>query len=203
VVPYGDLDALCGAITPRTATVLVEPVQGEAGVLVPPPGYLAGVRAACDDAGVLLIVDESSPGWPVPGSYWRWITKGSGCVATWGTRIDLRGQPAGLRGRPRGNRATGHRRVPDPLAGLGAHLHARLSSLIDHGVAQVTGRGLWAGVHLAAGGPTGQMVTEALMAHRVLCKETHSTTVRITPPLVIARNDLDYGLDALTDVLIR
>ncbi|MGH8917866.1 MAG: aminotransferase class III-fold pyridoxal phosphate-dependent enzyme, partial [Actinomycetes bacterium] len=58
VVPYGDFEALQGVLTSRTAAVLVEPVQGEAGVLVPPPGYLARVRAACDDAGALLIADE-------------------------------------------------------------------------------------------------------------------------------------------------
>jgi ornithine--oxo-acid transaminase len=62
IVPYGDLDALREAMTPRTAAVLVEPIQGEAGVLVPPPGYLAGVRAACDDAGALLIADEIQSG---------------------------------------------------------------------------------------------------------------------------------------------
>ncbi len=62
VVPYGDLDALRGAMTSRTAAVLVEPVQGEAGVLVPPPGYLAGARAACDDADALLIADEIQSG---------------------------------------------------------------------------------------------------------------------------------------------
>ena len=84
---------------------------------------------------------------------------------------------------------------------LGSHLHDRLAKLIGHGVARVTGRGLWAGIHITAGGPTGRMVAEALMARGVLCKETHSTTVRIAPPLVINRDELDYGLDALTDVL--
>ena len=62
IVPYGDVDALRDAMTPRTAAVLIEPIQGEAGVLVPPPGYLAGARAACDDAAALLIADEIQSG---------------------------------------------------------------------------------------------------------------------------------------------
>jgi ornithine--oxo-acid transaminase len=66
---------------------------------------------------------------------------------------------------------------------------------------QVTGRGLWAGVHIAPGGPTGRVVAEALLARGVLCKETHATTLRIAPPLVITRDELDLGLNAITDVL--
>ncbi len=86
---------------------------------------------------------------------------------------------------------------------LGVHLHTRLRTLIGHGVARVTGRGLWAGVHIAPGGPTGRMVAEALMAQGVLCKETHTTTLRIAPPLVITRKDLDLALNAIIDVLMR
>jgi ornithine--oxo-acid transaminase len=86
---------------------------------------------------------------------------------------------------------------------LGAHLHARLGELVGHGVAQVSGRGLWAGVRIAAGGPTGRAASEQLMARGVLCKETHATTLRIAPPLVITRAELDTGLDAISAVLAR
>jgi len=86
---------------------------------------------------------------------------------------------------------------------LGTHLHARLGKLVGQGVARVTGRGLWAGVHIAAGGPTGRAAAEALMARGVLCKETHATALRIAPPLVITREELDVGLDAITDVFAR
>jgi ornithine--oxo-acid transaminase len=231
VVPYGDLDALHGAITARTAAVLVEPVQGEAGVLVPPPGYLAAVRTACDEAGVLLIADEIQSGLARTGEllaldhegvradlYTLGKALGGGILpvsAVVGRRAVLGVLRPGEHGSTFGGNplacAVGLAVVTLLATGefqarsreLGAHLHNRLAKLIGHGVAQVTGRGLWAGVHIAAGGPTGRMVAEALVARGVLCKETHSTTVRIAPPLVITRDELDYGLDALTDVLIH
>ena len=229
VTPYGDLDALHGAITARTAAVLVEPVQGEAGVLVPPPGYLAAVRAACDDAGVLLVADEIQSGLARTGDllaldhervradlYTLGKALGGGILpvsAVVGSRAVLGVLRPGEHGSTFGGNplacAVGLAVVALLATGefqarsreLGAHLHNRLAELIAHGIARVTGRGLWAGVHIAAGGPAGRMATEALMARGVLCKETHSTTVRIAPPLVITRDELDYGIDALTDVL--
>ncbi len=231
VVPYGDLDALRGAITARTAAVLVEPVQGEAGVLVPPPGYLAGVRAACDDAGALLIADEIQSGLARTGEllaldhdgvradlYTLGKALGGGILpvsAVVGRRAVLGVLRPGEHGSTFGGNplacAVGLAVVALLATGefqarsreLGAHLHTRLGKLVGHGVAQVTGRGLWAGVHLAPGGPTGRMAAEALLARGVLCKETHITTVRIAPPLVITRDDLDVGLDAITDVLTQ
>ncbi|HKR51137.1 MAG TPA: ornithine--oxo-acid transaminase [Pseudonocardiaceae bacterium] len=230
VVPYGDLDALRGAITARTAAVLVEPVQGEAGVLVPPPGYLAGVRAACDGAGALLIADEIQSGLARTGEllaldhdgvradlYTLGKALGGGILpvsAVVGRRAVLGILRPGEHGSTFGGNplacavgravvallATGE--YQDRARELGAHLHARLRGLVGNGVAQVTGRGLWAGLHIAAGGPTGRMAAEALMAHGVLCKETHATTLRIAPPLVITQPDLDRGINAITHVLI-
>jgi ornithine--oxo-acid transaminase len=229
VVPYGDLDALRGAITARTAAVLVEPVQGEAGVLVPPPGYLAGVRAACDDAGALLIADEIQSGLARTGEllaldhdgvradlYTVGKALGGGILpvsAVVGRRAVLGVLRPGEHGSTFGGNplacavglaviallATGEFQARSRE--LGTHLHTRLATLIGHGVVQVTGRGLWAGVHIAPGGPTGRVVAEALLARGVLCKETHATTLRIAPPLVITRDELDLGLNAITDVL--
>ncbi|MGH3698781.1 MAG: ornithine--oxo-acid transaminase [Pseudonocardiaceae bacterium] len=231
VVPYGDLDALRGAITSRTAAVLVEPIQGEAGVLVPPPGYLAGVRAACDAAGALLIADEIQSGLARTGEllaldhdgvradlYTLGKALGGGILpvsAVVGQRAVLGVLRPGEHGSTFGGNplacAVGRAVIALLASGefqarsreLGAHLHTRLNTLVGHGVAQVTGRGLWAGVHLAAGGPTARLVSKALMARGILCKETHATTVRIAPPLVITRTDLDLALDTITDVLTR
>ncbi|HEY6422528.1 MAG TPA: ornithine--oxo-acid transaminase [Pseudonocardiaceae bacterium] len=231
VVPYGDLDALRGAITPRTAAVLVEPVQGEAGVLVPPPGYLAGIRAACDDAGALLIADEIQSGLARTGEvlaldhdrvradlYTLGKALGGGILpvsAVVGRRAVLGVLQPGEHGSTFGGNplacAVGLAVVELLATGefqarsreLGAHLHARLGTLVGHGVAQVTGRGLWAGVHIAPGGPAGREVAETLMARGVLCKEAHCSTLRIAPPLVITRDELDLGLDAISDVLTR
>jgi ornithine--oxo-acid transaminase len=229
VVPYGDLDAVRGAMTPRTAAVLVEPVQGEGGVLVPPPGYLAGVRAACDDAGALLIADEIQSGLARTGEllaldhegvradlYTLGKALGGGILpvsAVVGRHAVLGVLRPGEHGSTFGGNplacAVGRAVIALLASGefqirsreLGAHLHARLRMLIGHGVTQVTGRGLWAGVHLAPGGLTGRRAAEALLTRGVLCKETHRTTLRIAPPLVITREDLDLALDAITDVL--
>jgi ornithine--oxo-acid transaminase len=231
VVPYGDLDALRGAMTSRTAAVLIEPVQGEAGVLVPPPGYLAGARGACDDAGALLIADEIQSGLARTGEllaldhdevradlYTLGKALGGGILpvsAVVGRRAVLGVLRPGEHGSTFGGNplacAVGRAVIALLASGefqsrsreLGAHLHTRLRTLVGHGVAQVTGRGLWAGVHIAPGGPTGHMVAETLLARGVLCKEAHATTLRIAPPLVITRDDLDIGLNAITDVLTR
>ncbi|MGH4010502.1 MAG: ornithine--oxo-acid transaminase [Pseudonocardiaceae bacterium] len=230
VVPYGDLDALRGAITTRTAAVLVEPVQGEAGVLVPPPGYLTGVRTACNDAGALLIADEIQSGLARTGEllaldhegvradlYTLGKALGGGILpvsAVVGRRAVLGVLRPGEHGSTFGGNplacavgravvallATGE--YQDRSRKLGTYLHAQLAPLIGHRVAQVTGRGLWAGVHLAPGGLTGREVVEALMVRGVLCKETHATTVRIAPPLVITQDELDLALNAITDILI-
>ncbi|MGH3915922.1 MAG: ornithine--oxo-acid transaminase [Pseudonocardiaceae bacterium] len=231
VVPYGDLDALQGAITSRTAAVLIEPVQGEAGVLVPPPGYLAGVRAACDDAGALLIADEIQSGLGRTGEllalnhegvradlYTLGKALGGGILpvsAVIGRRAVLDVLRPGEHGSTFGGNplacAVGRAVVALLATGefqrrsreLGAHLHARLDELVGRGVAKVTGRGLWAGVQITPGGLTGRAASEALMARGVLCKETHTTTLRIAPPLVISHNELDVGIDAIIDVLAR
>jgi ornithine--oxo-acid transaminase len=231
VVPYGNLDALRGAITSRTAAVLIEPIQGEAGVLVPPPGYLAGARAACDDAGALLIADEIQSGLARTGEllalnhdgvradlYTLGKALGGGILpvsAVVGRRAVLEVLRPGEHGSTFGGNplacAVGRAVIALLATGefqarsrkLGGHLHTRLRALIGHGVTQVTGRGLWAGVHISSGGLTGREAAEALMARGVLCKEAQGTTLRLAPPLVITEQDLDTGLDAITDVLTR
>ncbi|MGH4020167.1 MAG: ornithine--oxo-acid transaminase [Pseudonocardiaceae bacterium] len=229
VVPYGDLDALGAAITARTAAVLVEPIQGEAGVVVPPPGYLRGVRAACDEAGALLVADEIQSGLGRTGEllaldhdgvradlYTLGKALGGGILpvsAVVGRRAVLGVLRPGEHGSTFGGNplacAVGRAVVRLLVTGefqarsreLGAHLHSRLHDLVGCGVAEVRGRGLWAGVQLAPGGPDGRQASEALLARGVLCKETHSSTLRVAPPLVISRDDLDAGIDAITEVL--
>jgi ornithine--oxo-acid transaminase len=84
---------------------------------------------------------------------------------------------------------------------LGEHLHARLEELVGRGVAEVRGRGLWAGVEISPGGPAGREASLALAERGVLCKETQDTTLRVAPPLVISPEDLDRGIDAIAEVL--
>ncbi|RZS43646.1 ornithine--oxo-acid transaminase [Herbihabitans rhizosphaerae] len=231
VVRYGDAEALQGAITDRTAAVLVEPIQGEAGVLVPPPGYLREVRRICDENNVLMIADEIQSGLARTGEllaldhegvradlYTLGKALGGGVLPVSAVvgRHDVLGV---LRPGEHGSTFGGNplacavgRAVIKLLATgefqersrtLGAHLHARLGELVGNGVAEVRGRGLWAGVEIAPGGPSGRDASEALAGKGVLCKETHDTTLRVAPPLVISREDLDHGIDAIAEVVAR
>ncbi|MCP2254617.1 ornithine--oxo-acid transaminase [Prauserella aidingensis] len=229
VVPYGDADALAAAITDHTAAVLVEPVQGEAGVVVPPAGYLPEVRRLCDEAGALLIADEIQSGLCRTGTvlalehegvradlYTLGKALGGGIVpvsAVVGRRDVLGVLQPGEHGSTFGGNplacAVGRAVVRLLSTGefarrattLGEHLHTRLAGLVGHGVSAVRGRGLWAGVDIAPGGPTGRQASEELRARGVLCKETHGSTLRIAPPLVITEAELDRGIDAIEAVV--
>jgi ornithine--oxo-acid transaminase len=231
VVKYGDTQALADAITPRTAAVLVEPVQGEAGVLTPPAGYLREVRQLCTDNDVLLIADEIQAGLGRTGTlfacehegvvadlYTLGKALGGGILpvsAVVGRRDVLGVLRPGEHGSTFGGNplacAVGRAVIKLLREGdfltrsttLGAHLHARLEKLVGHGVAEVRGRGLWAGVEIAPGGMVAREVSEELMRRGVLCKETHDTTLRIAPPLMISQADLDLGVDTITEVLAR
>ncbi|MGH3491946.1 MAG: aspartate aminotransferase family protein, partial [Sciscionella sp.] len=231
VVPYGDAAALSAAITERTAAVLVEPIQGEAGVLVPPAGYLAEVRALCDANNVLMIADEIQSGLARTGRllalhhegvsadlYTLGKALGGGIMPVSAVvgRADVLGvlQP-GEHGSTFGGNplacAIGRAVIRLLRTGefqqrateLGAHLHQRLRELPSGSVARVRGRGLWAGIDIADGGPTGREASLALAEAGVLCKETHGDTLRVAPPLVISEADLDRGIDAISEVLQR
>lgn len=228
-VKYGDAQALEAAITPDTAAVLIEPIQGEAGVVVPPAGYLAQVRRICSDANVLLIADEIQSGLGRTGRtlaldhegvradlYTLGKALGGGILpvsAVVGRRDVLGVLTPGTHGSTFGGNPlaaavgravirllqTGEmqRRATD----LGRHLHARLGELVGRGVAEVRGRGLWAGVELAPGGPSGREASEAMMARGVLVKETHERTLRFAPPLVITEAEIDSAVADLAAVL--
>jgi ornithine--oxo-acid transaminase len=231
VVEYGDATALAAAVNERTAAVLVEPIQGEAGVLVPPPGYLREVRRICDEAGALFIADEIQSGLARTGDllaldhegvradlYTLGKALGGGILpvsAVVGSRSVLGVLRPGEHGSTFGGNplaaAVGRAVIRLLRTGeyqarsreLGEHLHGRLDDLVSHGLSAVRGRGLWAGVDIAPGGPTGREASVALSARGVLCKETHDATLRIAPPLVISKDDLDRGIDAIEQVVGR
>jgi len=228
-VPYGDAEAVRAAIGPNTAAVLMEPIQGEAGVVVPPEGFWADVRAACDENQVLMIADEIQSGLARTGElfaldhegvradlYTLGKALGGGIVpvsAVVGRRDVLGVLKPGQHGSTFGGYpvacAVG-RAVVELLktgefqqrsAELGHHLHERLHELSGLGVADVRGRGLWAGVDIDPTAKTGREVSMALRDQGVLCKETHERTLRIAPPLVITREEIDHAIDALAGAL--
>jgi ornithine--oxo-acid transaminase len=228
VVPYGDLDALAAAVTPDTVAVLLEPVQGEAGVIVPPAGYLAGVRAVCDAARVLFMADEVQSGLGRTGHVLA--TRGAGIDAD----VYLLGKALGggimplsavvaddevhgvLRPGQHGSTFGGNplacavgRAVLGLLADSGPHgvlaaarrlgavLQSRLTDLVGHGVVAVRGAGLWAGVDVDPRLGCGRAVSEALARRGVLVKDTHGSTVRFSPPLVVTEDEIGFAVDAL------
>ena len=228
-VPYGDLDAFARAITPHTAAVLLEPIQGEAGVVVPPAGYLPGVRELCDRHNILLIADEIQSGLGRTGAtlalthegikadlYTLGKALGGGIVpvsAVVGRRDVLGVLRPGTHGSTFGGNplacAVGRAviallrtgEMQERAADLGSHLHDRLTALVGHGVAEVRGRGLWAGVELAPEVGSGRAVSEAMAARGILVKETHGSTLRFAPPIVITRAEIDRAVDALAEIL--
>ncbi|MEV4434743.1 ornithine--oxo-acid transaminase [Streptomyces sp. NPDC049585] len=230
IVPYGDLAAMEAAIDEHTVAVLLEPIQGEAGVLVPPPGYLAGVRRLTTERNVLFIADEIQSGLGrtgrtfacehegvVPDMYVLGKALGGGVVpvsAVVSSRAVLGVHRPGEHGSTFGGNPlacavaleviailrTGEYQAR--AADLGDHLHHQLTLLTGTGaVTAVRGRGLWAGVDIAPEHGTGREISERLMERGVLVKDTHGTTIRIAPPLVITKEDLDWGLDQLRAVL--
>ncbi len=228
-VPFGDAQAVRDAIGPNTAAVLMEPIQGEAGVNVPPAGFWADVRRACDENNVLMIADEIQSGLARTGKlfalehegvradlYTLGKALGGGIIpvsAVIGSRDVLGVFKPGQHGSTFGGypvaAAVGHAVVGLLRTGefqqrsteLGEHLHGRLNELVGRGVAEVRGRGLWAGVDIDPAAKTGREVSMALRDQGVLCKETHERTLRIAPPLVITREEIDHAVDALASAL--
>jgi ornithine--oxo-acid transaminase len=230
IVPYGDLTALAHAVTPNTVAVLLEPIQGEAGVLVPPAGYLRGVRELTRERNVLFMADEIQSGLGrtgrtfacehedvVPDVYLLGKALGGGVVpvsAVVADRDVLGVFKPGEHGSTFGGNplacAVGLEVVAmlrtgeyqQRAAELGDHLHRELNLLVGGGaVTAVRGRGLWAGVDIDPAHGTGREVSQRLMERGVLVKDTHGATIRIAPPLVIGKEDLDWGLDQLRAVL--
>jgi ornithine--oxo-acid transaminase len=229
VVKYGSAEAVRSAIGPNTVAVLVEPIQGEAGVLVPPDGYLAQVREICTENNVLMIADEIQSGLGrtgrtfacdhegvVPDMYVLGKALGGGVVPVSAVAADedvLGVIRPGQHGSTFGGNplacAVGNA-VIDLLntgefqaraARLGEVLHTRLRELVGDGVVTVRGRGLWAGVDVDPSLATGREVSKALMARGVLAKDTHGSTIRLAPPIVISEEDLLWAIDQLADAI--
>ncbi|GAA5160112.1 ornithine--oxo-acid transaminase [Pseudonocardia eucalypti] len=228
-VPFGDAEALAAAIDETTVAVLLEPIQGEAGVILPPPGYLARVRELCDANNVLFIADEVQSGLArtgttlacehygvVPDMYLLGKALGGGVMPVSAVVADPEVFQA-LRPGQHGSTFGGNplacavgRAVVGLLATgeyqrrareLGAHLEQGLRSLAGRGVTDVRCIGLWAGVDIDPALGSGREVCERLLAHGVLAKDTHGQTLRLGPPLVIQRDEVELAVAALGSAL--
>ncbi len=225
IVPYGDAAALAAAIDENTAAVLIEPIQGEAGVVIPPDGYLRAVREACTAANVLFIADEIQSGLGrvgttfaceregvVPDVYLLGKALGGGILpvsAVVGDRDVLGVIHPGEHGSTFGGNplaAAVGLAVVDLLAtgdlqqralALGDHLRSRLEPLIGAGVTAIRVAGLWVGVDIDPAKGTGREVAERLLARGVLVKDTHGQTIRMAPPLIIRATEIDWAVEQL------
>ncbi|GAA1623442.1 ornithine--oxo-acid transaminase [Catellatospora bangladeshensis] len=229
IVPYGDLEALADAVDEYTVAVLLEPIQGEAGVLVPPDGYLSGVRALCSQRNVLFLADEIQSGLARtgrtfavdhedvrPDMHIMGKALGGGIVpvsAVAASREVLGVLQPGQHGSTFGGNplacAVGIEVVKLLETGeyqkrsteLGGLLHEQLRALMGRGVTAVRGRGLWAGVDIDPGVMSGRQASEKLMARGMLAKDTHGTTIRLAPPLVIEEDEISWAVRQLAEVI--
>ncbi len=228
-VPFGDARALEAAITPETAAFLVEPIQGEAGIVVPPEGYLTECARICKKHNVLLIVDEVQTGLGrtgkvlaihhegvkpdgiIPG---KALGGGLLPVSAFCAKESVMGVfKPGDHGSTFGGNALGaavgltaievlfDEKLADRAATMGAYLLKRLKSISSPVVTDVRGKGLLIGVELDPKRVTARKFVETLLKHGVLSKDTHGTVARFAPPLVVGREELDWAVERIRDAL--
>jgi ornithine--oxo-acid transaminase len=229
-VPYGDATALEAAITPHTVAFMLEPIQGEGGVIVPPEGYLARARALCTRHNVLLVTDEIQTGLGRTGrllaAEWEDVRAD---VVTLGKALSGGLYPVsvvladeevmdvftpGDHGSTFGGSPLACAIAREALAVLideglidnarqqGEYLMQRLRQIDSPHVKEVRGRGLLIGVELRPEAGHARRYCEALQAEGLLCKETHDNVIRFAPPLIIGRDDLDWALERIEKVLM-
>ena len=226
IVPFGDAAALAAAITPNTCGFLVEPIQGEAGIIVPPDGYLAEAARICRDRQVLFIADEIQSGLGRTGRLLACEHEGvhpdvlilgkalSGGFYPVSAVLASRDVLGVFRPGDHGSTFGGNplacaiaraaltviveERLPDRAAWLGPYFMSRLEAVRTPAVREIRGRGLWVGLELDR---PARPVCERLAGEGVLCKETHEHVIRLAPPLVITREQVDWVVERVARCL--
>jgi ornithine--oxo-acid transaminase len=229
LIPFGDAAALEAAITPHTVAFLVEPIQGEGGVVVPPEGYLRQVRELCDRHNVLLITDEIQSGLGRTGKLLAAEHEGvradmvvigkalSGGMYPVSAVLASRevlgvfgpgdhgstygGNPLACAVAREALRVLVDEHLIERAAELGDYLMARLGEIDSPHVKLIRGKGLWVGIVLKSEAGGARRFCEALMARGLLCKETHWNVIRLAPPLIITREQIDWALERIEAVL--
>jgi ornithine--oxo-acid transaminase len=229
LVPFGDAAALAAAITPETAAFLIEPIQGEGGINVPPAGYLSEVARICRANNVLLLCDEVQSGLGRTGRLLacqhegvqpdglilgKALGGGLLPVSLFLARRDVMNVfTPGDHGSTFGGNpiaaAVGlaaldtliDEQLVEHAAIVGTHLLRRLASIDNPVIREVRGRGLFAGVELHRNMADAGLVVRRLIQVGVLTKDTHRNTIRFAPPLIISESQVDWAMDRLTEVL--
>ena len=226
VIPYGDARALRAAITPNTCGFLVEPIQGEAGIVIPPEGFLREAAAACRDQRVLLMLDEIQSGLGRTGKLFTYMYEQvtpdvlivgkalsggfypvSACLASKEIMDVYRpgdhgstfgGNPLGCAVARTALKVLVEERLIENSAVQGAYLLDRLKTLRSPDIKEVRGLGLWIGMELRS---AARPYCEALREEGLLCKETHEKVIRFAPPLVITRDEVDWAFERIKKVV--
>jgi ornithine--oxo-acid transaminase len=230
LVDFGDLDALRGALTPSTVAFLVEPIQAEAGIIVPPPGYLAAARALCREREVLFVLDEIQTGLGRTGKMFAYEHEagaepdvlvlgkalGGGVYpvsAVLASREIMKLLKPGDHGSTFGGNplaaAVGRaalrvlidEKLAERAATNGEYLFEKLRELNAPCIAEIRGKGLLVGLEVAAAAGSAREYCERLVERGVLAKDTHEQVIRLAPPLTVERAELDWLVDQLRAVL--
>jgi ornithine--oxo-acid transaminase len=229
MVPFGDAAALESAITANTVAFLVEPIQGEAGVIIPPAGYFAAVRRLCTDRNVVLVLDEIQTGLGRTGAMLAEKHEGiEADVTVIGKALSggfypvsavlsnsevlgvlkpgqhgstFGGNPLACAVARAALKVLTEEGMIENAAAQGAYFMAGLGAIRSNAVKEVRGRGLMLAVELHHGAGGARRYCEALQARGVLAKDTHGHSIRIAPPLVITRDEVDWALEQFAAVL--
>lgn len=229
IIPFGDADALEKAVTPNTVAFLVEPIQGEAGIIVPPDGYLRQVRQICDEKGIVLITDEIQTGLGRTGKLLaeehegvvadltlvgKALSGGLYPVSAVLSNKEVLGvfQPGDHGSTFGGNplacavartavKVLVEEKMVENSARMGAYFMEQLASIDSPYVKEVRGKGLMIGVELHKNAGGARRFCEKLKHKGLLCKETHENVIRFAPPLIITKEDIDWALERIGDVL--
>ena len=229
IVPYGDLKAVEAAITPNTAAIFMEPIQGEGGVIIPPQGFLKGLRELADKNTCLLVLDEIQSGLGRTGKLFAFEHEGiRPDGVTIGKALSGGFYPVsaflasnevmdvftpGIHGSTYGGNPMAcavasaaldvlvDEKLCERAAELGMHLKHRLEHLKTDKVARIRCLGLWAGIDIKPEHGPARPFCYALKDRGMLCKDTHVQTIRLAPPLVITKEQIDWAIDQLEAVL--
>jgi ornithine--oxo-acid transaminase len=226
IIPYGDAKALREAITPNTCAFLCEPIQGEAGIVIPPDGYLHEVAAICREHRVLLMVDEIQSGLGRTGKLFAYMHEGIqpdvlivgkalgggfypvsavlaskeilGVFGPGDHGSTFGGNPLACAVARTALQVLREEKLVERSEELGGYFLAKLRNLHSPAIKEIRGRGLWIGIELHT---PARKYCEALKEQGVLCKETHDNIIRVAPPLVIRREEIDWAVERFEKVL--
>lgn len=229
IIPFGDADALEAAITPNTVAFMVEPIQGEAGVIIPPPGYLKDVKDICEKNDVMLILDEIQTGlgrtgkllaeehdgieadvtvigkalsggfYPISAVLSNQEVLGVFMPGDHGSTFG--GNPLACAVARTALKVLIEENMIDNAMRMGNYFMSRLKEIKNPHIKEVRGMGLMIGVQLLPDAGGARQYCEALMQQRLLCKETHENIIRFAPPLVITEKEIDWAMERIKPVL--